>query len=144
MRCEIDHYFFTGCISKLLLDLRCMSVSCHTVWLHILINFTEQIRKLCSSSCSGSTGLGIYDQCAHINDAFFCQWICSQNRAGGIASRISYQSCSFYLISVDLAQSIYRLVDKLRTLMLNAVPFLIDRYIFNTKVRTQIDDLCLR
>ena len=52
MRCKINQHLFATCITKLILNLRCMSVSCNTISLNILVYFTEQIGNLRSTSCS--------------------------------------------------------------------------------------------
>ena len=49
----------------------------------------------------------------------------------------------FHFIAVHLAKTIHRLLDKLRALVLDLVPFFIYRNILDTEIRGQIDDLCL-
>ena len=143
MRCKVDHNLFAARISKLFLDLRCMSVCCHTVCFHILIDFTVQVRNLCPSSCSGCSGLGINDQRIHIDQSFFCQRISSQDGACCIASRIGDQSCAFDIFSVHFTQSVNCFFDKLRALVLNTVPFFVSLDIFDTEICAQVDDLNL-
>ena len=52
MRCKVDQNFLSACISKLILYLRSMSVSCHTVCFDIFIYFAVKIGNLGSSSGS--------------------------------------------------------------------------------------------
>ena len=136
MWCEVDQHFLSGCISELLLNLRCVSVACDTVRFHILIHFTEKVRYFCTTSCSGCSRFCIHDQGIHINDSFFCQWICGQDGTCCIASRIGYQSCILYIFSVDLTKPVHCFFNILWTLMLDSIPLFICSYIFDTIVCT--------
>ena len=49
---KIDQNLLTACISQLILDLRCMTVSRYTIRLDVLIYFTVKVRNLCPPSCS--------------------------------------------------------------------------------------------
>ena len=120
-----------------------MSVSGHTIGFDIFIDLTEQIINLGSSSCSGSTGFGINDDGVWIDQSFLHARIDREEAAGRIAAWISNKPCLFDLLSVDFTKSIHCFSNVLGCFMLNAIPFLIDVDIFNTKVRTQIDDLYL-
>ena len=121
-----------------------MTVAGDTICLHAFIHFAEQIRCLSTSSGSGGSGLGINNQRIRIDQPFLHHRIRRKNRTGGITARIGNQPCGLIHQSpVDLAETVDRLLDKLRTLVLNLVPFLIGSYIFNTKIRTQIHDLDL-
>ena len=67
---KVDHHFLSACISKLILNLRCMPVCGNTVSFDALVYLTVEIRNLGSSSCSGGSGLGINDNGVRINEAF--------------------------------------------------------------------------
>ena len=121
-----------------------MSVTCHTVGFHILIHFAEQVWHFGSSACTGSSGLGIHDQGIHIDHTFFYHRVSGQDRAGGITAGISHQSGLLRdLVTVDLAESVYRFLDELRRLMLDAVPFFIGSYILDTVISGQIHNFHL-
>ena len=144
MRGKIHYDLFSGCITELFLDLRCMSVVCHPICLHILIHFTEQIWKLRPSSCPGGSGFCINDQCIRVDHSLLHKRIGCQNGTGCITSRVGNQSRAFYLITVDLAQPIYCFLDKLWALMLNLVPFFISLHILDTEICAQVNHLHLR
>ena len=144
MRSEVDRDLFAACITQLFFNLRGMTVGRHTIRFHIFIDFAEQIVHFRTASCTGGTGFCIYDNRVRIDDAFFYQRIASQDTAGCIASRIGYQTGFLYILTVDLTQSVHSFFDKLRWFVLQFVPFFIYLYIFDTEIRTQIDDLYFR
>ena len=144
MRCKIHGNLFSCRIAELLLNLRCMSVCCHTVCFHALVHFAEQVRCLCPTSRSGSTGFCINNQCIRINQSLFYQRICCQNGTGRITSRICNQTgLGGHLITVNLTESVNGFLNKLWAFMLNLIPFFIGSNIFDSKIRTQINDLYL-
>ena len=135
VRREIDHHRFPGCIGKLFFNFRCMTVGGHAIGLHIFIDLAEKVWHLGASSCSGCARFGVYDQRIHIDQPFLGKRIGRQDRTGRIASRIRNKSCFFHIFPVHFTQSIYRLFNKLRTLMFDPIPFFVDRYVFDPKVR---------
>ena len=123
-------------IAQLLLDLRCMTVSCHAICLDIFIDFTEQVWNFCPSACTGRTGLGINDDAIAVNQSFLYQRINGQDRTGGITAWICHNSGTRYFVTIDLAQSIYCFFDKLWTLVGDTIPLLVYRDIFDSEIRT--------
>ena len=141
---KIQHNRFSCRIPQLFLDLRGVPVSRYAVSLYILVHLAEKIGHLRSAPCAGSTALSVNDQSIRIDQALLDQRISCQDRAGRIAARIRYQPGALHILTVDLAQSVDRLLYVLGRLVLDAVPFLIDRHILDSKVGAQIHHLRLR
>ena len=140
---EIQHNFLACRITQLFFDLRCMPVRGNAVCLDVFVHLTEEIGKFCTSSGAGRSGLGIDDQGAHIDEPFFCQRISRQDGTGCVTARICNQTRLLHILTVDLAQAVYRLLNILRGFMFDLVPLFINIHIFKPEIRAQVYDLCL-
>ena len=134
MGCEIDQHRLACRVGQLLLNLRRMTMICHAVGLHILIDLTEQIRQLRTAPCAGGTGLGVDDDGIRVNQAFLQKRVNGQGAAGGITTRVGYQSRLLHSFPVDLAESVDCFRDKLGRRMLNLIPLLIGRHILDSEI----------
>ena len=133
---------FTGRITKLFFNFRCMSVAGHAIGLHTFIDLTKQVRRLCSSSGTGGTGFCIDNQRIGINQPLLHQRVRRQNGTGCVAAGICNQTGFFrHQLPVNFTKTIHCFLNELWTLVFNFVPLFISGNILDSIIRTKIHNL---
>ena len=131
---EADGHRLSCGIGKLLLDLRRMAVGSHPVSLDALIDLAVKIVHLGPSACPGGAGLGVNNQGIGIDQPLLHQGIHRQKGAGRETPRIGNQPGLPDLFPVHLGKAVNRFPKELGRLMLQLIPFLINRLILDSEI----------
>ena len=106
---------------ELLVDLSAVSVTCYSVRLEALIEFTERVLELLLTSRAGYSGCSIDDDACLLDESCLKERRECENGACGVAAGVGYQLRIFDLFPVKLGESVDRSLKEFRMGMIELI-----------------------